>query len=165
MPVLGDADSNKPNETVVIPPSEYSSITILLHVMKNNQTNETLALFKTLLAKSANQFIESEKLSLEQCTPAHVTLLNVAQCSRAWQNGINCLKIRLAIPLKAKIPLKKRDLDSQKVEYELTRDHLVGMWILFGQKELLASGYPVRLFPRIWIFDELIFFVAGIHST
>lgn len=96
-------------------------------------------------------------MSLEECTADHVRYVNIDQCSRAWQNSLNCLKIEFAIPLKAKETYAEGDLHAEQIEFELTNDHLVGMWVLYGQKNFLLNGFPQFIPPDakkllfIWI--------------
>lgn len=119
---------------------EYSTISILLHVPHNNQTNETFSVWKNLFAQSANEFIQAEHIDVHACNAENVRFVKIEQCSRAWQDSQNCLKIKLAIPLE-----RNGARDGEKIVHELNSDHLREMWILFGQHNFLAHGFAVRL--------------------
>lgn len=152
---IGEPIQNETNNAnVTIPLQEYSHIKILLKVSKVKQNNETLAQLRLLFAQSANKFITAEKLPIEQCKLENVKFVDVLHCPSTWPNSENCIQIELAIPLKivanASVSNVKstalstgsgEDLDSEKIEYELTFEHLLQMWIRYGRPHFAQNEF------------------------
>lgn len=150
------------NSNVTIPLKEYPSIKILLEVPKPKQNNETLAQVRLLFVQSTNQFIAAEKLPVEQCKLENVKFVEVLHCPSSWPNSQNCIQIELAIPLKtianasastAKVKssalTSAEDLDSEKIAYELTFEHLFQMWTLYGRSHFAQNEFNEFSPPNI----------------
>lgn len=154
---IGEPASNDEsgNSTVTIPLEEYSNMKVLLEVPEAKQNNDTLAQLRLLFAQSANKFIEGEKLAVEQCKIENVRFLDVLRCPMTWPNAVNCIQIVVAIPLKTitNVTASKADtrntsstetdvdIDSERIEYELTFAHLIKMWILYGRKHFIENEF------------------------
>lgn len=140
------APNSTSNSNVTIPIQEYSRIKILLEIPKAKQNNETFAQLRLMFAQSANKFIDGEKLPIEQCKIENVKFVDVLRCPSSWPKSENCIQIELSIPLrtivnasalnakdKSSVNGTGEDLNAEKVEYELTFEHLNQMWLKYGR--------------------------------
>lgn len=138
-------NSTKPSNATM-PSQQYPHIKVLLEVAKAKQTNETLAQLRLLFVQSANQFIVADKLPVEQAKLDDVKFIDVLPCPSTWPNGINCIQIKVAIPVKflSNATQKTDDISADDNAYELNYDHLLKMWLVHGRQHF--AKYQFREF-------------------
>ncbi|XP_055852796.1 uncharacterized protein LOC129916710 [Episyrphus balteatus] len=125
----------------------------LLVVDRNEQIQTTWNKLKELLAKSANSYIEAEKLTLEKATPENVTLTRVAECFESWPNSENCIELEYAITLYNDSSLTPMVVDP--FLEDLTPREVAGlsdlqlelMWDKFGRAAFQESGIQEYVLP------------------
>lgn len=132
---------------------QLPTLSSLLVVSKNDQTNTTWSNLKEILAKSTNAYIDAEKLTLEKALPANVSITRVAECFDSWPDSENCIELEFAVTLYNDLNLIPNVVDpyfedlTPREPAGLNALQLEEMWERFGRVAFEQSGINEYILP------------------